>query len=113
MKKIELKDLQPYQVPKHFNMVALGVLGKEESGTKRLSVGVSHFLPGGGADRDGAPVERVYFVLEGEMTVKANNEKMVLKAWDSIHIKPGEDRELINETNKTASMLVIVNFPEA
>jgi quercetin dioxygenase-like cupin family protein len=39
-------------------------------------------------------------------------EKIVLKAWDSIHIGAGEGREIINETNKPASMLVVINYPD-
>jgi quercetin dioxygenase-like cupin family protein len=113
MKKIELKDVKPYHAPKHFNMSALRLHGREESGTKNLLLGLSHFLPGGGAEYDDGPIEKIYFVLEGEVTIVANNEKIVLKAWDSIYIGAGEGREIINETNKPASMLVIVNLPNA
>ncbi|MGB9661885.1 MAG: cupin domain-containing protein [Moorellaceae bacterium] len=112
MKKIELKEAKPYTAPKHFNMTALRLHGKEESGAQKFWMGLSYFLPGGGAEYDSAPVERVYFVLEGEMTVISAEGKTVLKAWDSIYIGPGEGRELINETNRPAAMLVIVAQPE-
>lgn len=108
MKKIELKDAKPYQAPKHFNMTALRLHGKEESGAQKFTMGMSHFLPGGGAEYGVSPVEIVYFVLEGEITIRTNDEKIVLKQWDSLHISPGEGREVINETNKPVSMLVVV-----
>lgn len=113
MKKIELMDVKPYQAPKHFNMTALRLHGKEESGAQKFWMGLSHFLPGGGAEYDESPTEKIYFVLDGEVTVISKNEKIVLKAWDSIHIGPGEGREIINAANKPASMLVVINYPEA
>lgn len=113
MKKVELKDVKPYQALKHFNMTALRLQGKEETGTQKFWMGLSHFLPGGGAEYESTPAEKVYFVLEGEVTVKNKDEKVVLKAWDSIFIGPGEGREILNETNKPASMLVVINYPEA
>ncbi|MDA8443001.1 MAG: cupin domain-containing protein [Peptococcaceae bacterium] len=113
MKKVELKDVKPYQAAKHFEMTSLKLHGKEETGAQKFWMGLSHFLPGGGAEYDAAPTEKIYFVLEGEITVKSNTEKIVLKAWDSIFIGPNEGREIINETNLPASMLVVINYPEA
>ena len=107
MRKIEVKDAKAYEAPRHFNMTALRLHGKE-SGAEKFTVGLSHFLPGGGAEYGISPVEIVYFVLEGQITIVSNGEKTVLRQWDSIHIAPGEGREVINETNRPASMLVIV-----
>lgn len=114
MKKVVLKDVKPYNAPKHYDMVALRLHGKEETGAQKFWVGLSHFLPGGGAEYDESPVEKVYFVLEGEVTViDAKGEKFVLGPWDSIYIGPNEGRKIINETNRPASMLVIINYPDA
>ena len=114
MVKRELKDIKPYQAPKHFNMTALRLHGKEESGAQKFWMGLSHFLPGGGAEYDESSTEKIYFVLDGEVTViTKDKKKIVLKAWDSIHIKANEGREIINETNKPASMLVVINYPDA
>lgn len=113
MQKVEIKDVKPYQAPGHFGMVALRLHGKEETGAQKFWMGLSHFLPGGGAKYDQSPVEKIYFVLDGEITVIGKSERMILKAWDSVRIGPGEGREIINETNKPASMLVVVNYPDA
>src|ERR1039458_5722978 len=114
MKKIEIKDVKPYAAAKDFDMTAFRLHGKEESGAKKFWMGLSHFLPQGGAEYDASPGEKIYFVLQGEVTViTSEKEKIVLKAWDSIHIGPHEGRAIINETNKPASMLVIVNYPDA
>jgi glyoxylate utilization-related uncharacterized protein len=67
---------------------------------------------GGGAEYDEGPMEKIYFVLNGEVTIKTPKEEIILKAWDSIFIGPGEGREIINKTNMPASMLVIIKFPD-
>ena len=57
-------------------------------------------------------VEKIYFVLEGELTVKSKTEEFVLRKGDSLFLGPNEGRELINNTNMPASMLVVINYPE-
>ena len=112
MKKVELKDVKEYTAAKHFKCAALRLHGKEETGVSKFSLGMSHFLPGGGAEYDDAsPTEKIYFVLEGEVTVTDKNKnKIVLKPWDSIFIGPNEGRSILNETNYPATMLVCMNY---
>jgi quercetin dioxygenase-like cupin family protein len=111
MKKVELQDAKPYAPPKHFNMTALKLHGKEETGTQQLWMGLSHFLPGGGAEMDATPAEKLYFVLSGEVTVSGpENETYVLKAWDSLYVGPNETRAIVNNTNRPASMLVVITY---
>ncbi|NNG07432.1 MAG: cupin domain-containing protein, partial [Desulfobacteraceae bacterium] len=59
-----------------------------------------------------SPLEKIYFVLKGEMTVKSKTEEIVLHKWDSLYLGPNEGREVINNTNKPASMLVVINYPD-
>ena len=112
MKKVELKDVKPYDAAKHFKMTALRLHGKEETGSQKFWMGLSHFLPEGGAEYDASPTEKIYFVLEGEVTVQTKTEEIVLRQWDSIYIGPDEGRSIINNTNKPASMLVVINYPD-
>lgn len=107
MKKVSVSDLQAYNPPKHFNMTALKIHERLSSGDPKYWMGMSHFLPAGGAEYSESPVELVYFVLDGEITVKTKNETYVLKKWESLHMMPGDGREIINETNLPATMLVI------
>jgi glyoxylate utilization-related uncharacterized protein len=114
MIKRELKDCKVHEMPGHFKMVALRIHGREESGAKKFWMSMSHFLPGGGADwgYEDNPLEKMYFVLEGQITVRTMNKEYVLDKWDSIFIGPNEGREIINNTNKPASMLVVINYPD-
>ncbi len=110
MKKISLAQVKPYEAPGHSKMVALKLSGKDETGAEKFWVGMSHFLPGGGAEFGATPAEKYYFVLDGEITVKTEKEEVTLGPWDSVYIAPNEGREIINKTNKPASMLVVINY---
>src|SRR4030042_5027398 len=108
MKKITSAQVKPYEAPGHFKMVAMRLSGKEETGAQKFWVGLSHFLPGGGAEYayEDSPTEKFYFVLDGELTIKTKKEELTLGAMEGIYIAPNEGRELLNKTNKPASMLV-------
>lgn len=113
MIKRSLEDLTTYDAPGHYGMTAMRVHGKEETGAQEFWVGLSTFLPGGGAEYayEDNPLEKVYYILEGEMTVtdKAGKE-YVLKKDESISFAPNEGRYLENKSNKPARMLVIINY---
>jgi glyoxylate utilization-related uncharacterized protein len=115
MKKVELKDVKTYEAPGHFGMTAMRLVGTEETGAKKFWMGLSHFLPRGGAQwaYEDSPLEKVYFVLKGEITVKTKTEEIVLRESDTLFIGPHEGREVINRTNLPASLLVVVNYPES
>lgn len=110
MKKVSLSEVKPYTAAKHFNMTALRIQGKEETGIQNFWMGLSYFLPDGGAEwaYEDSPTEKVYFVLEGELTVKSKTEEVTLGPMDSLYLAPNEGREIINKTNKPVAMLVIV-----
>ena len=112
MKKVSLAQVKPYDAAGHFNMAALRLSGKEETGAEKFWVGLSHFLPGGGAEYayEGSPTEKVYIVIEGEITVKSKTEEFTLGPLDVLYIAPNEGREIINKTNKPVSMLVAVSY---
>ena len=112
MKKVRLDEVKPYAAPGHFGMVAMRLSGKEETGAQKFWIGMSHFLPGGGAEYayEDSPLEKFYFVLDGEITVKTKKEEFVLGPMEGIFISPNEGREIINQTNKPVRMLVVINY---
>jgi glyoxylate utilization-related uncharacterized protein len=112
MKKVSLAQVKPYAASGHFGMVAMRLNGKEETGAQKFWVGLSHFLPGGGAEYayEDSPTEKFYFVLSGELTIKTKKEEITLGPLDGIYIGPNEGREIINKTNMPVSMLVVVNY---
>ncbi len=95
-----------YEAQNHRDFTGLRLFGAEAGGPKALIVGISHFLPGGGAGPDASPPEKVYFVLEGELTVIIDGKETVLKKLDSCFIGSNENREIVNRTNSVCSILV-------
>lgn len=104
-------DAKPYDAANHRGVVGLRLQGFEPDGPTNQWVGLSQFLPGGGAGPDATPVEKIYVVLDGEMTVLVGGEETVLGAFDSCTIPAGEVREIVNRTNRVVTMLVVIPYP--
>lgn len=104
-------DAQPYDAPNHRGVVGLRLQGFEPNGPLNQWVGLSRFEPGGGAGPDSTPFEKVYVVLEGELTVTVSGAETVLKTWDSCTIAPGEVREIANNTDAVCAILVVIPYP--
>ena len=105
------QDAKPYDAPNHRGVVGLRLQGFEEGGPANQWLGYSQFLPGGGAGPDSTPFEKVYLVLEGQMTVIMDGREIVLGALDSCTIAPGEVREIVNRTNDVCKMVVVIPYP--
>lgn len=105
------EDARPYDAPNHRGVAGLRLQGFEEGGPTNQWVGFSQFLPGGGAGPDSTPFEKVYVVLDGEMTVIAGGKETVLGPMDSCTIAPNEVREIVNRSNHVAKMLVVMPYP--
>ncbi len=105
------KDAKPYEAPNHRGVAGLRLQGFEEGGPSNQWVGFSQYLPGGGAGPDSTLFEKVYVVLDGEMTVIINGQETVLQKMDSCTIAPNEVRELINRSNHVCKILVVIPYP--
>lgn len=107
------EDAAPYESPNHWDVVGLRLQGFEEGGPTNQWVGLSQFLPGGGAGPDATPFEKVYVVLDGEMTVIIGSQETILRRYDSCTIAPGEERKIENRSNHACTMLVVIPYPES
>jgi mannose-6-phosphate isomerase-like protein (cupin superfamily) len=104
-------EAKPYDAPNHRFFRSLRLFGADAGGPEQFVVGVSHFLPGGGAGPDASPTEKVYFVMSGELTVIVGGKETVLRANDSCFIGPNENREIINRGNDVVTILTAVSMP--
>ncbi|MHB1837123.1 MAG: cupin domain-containing protein [Solirubrobacteraceae bacterium] len=111
MQVTRLADARPYEAPKHFDVRTLRLQGFDASDAEAFSVGLTHFLPGGGAEMDGTPLEKVYVVVDGEVTVTTDEGEVTLAALDSCYLPAGQARAIVNRTNRPASMLVVMPYP--
>src|SRR5215831_10929748 len=104
-------EAKAYEAPNHRNYASLRLFGLDAGGPSQFVVGLSHFLPGGGAGPDASPTEKVYVILSGELTVIVGGKETVLKPNDSCFIAPNESREIVNRGNEVVTMLVAVSTP--
>lgn len=111
MEITRLDEAAPYVAANHHDMVALRLQGHDASPTDNFWVGLSHFLPGGGAERSATPIEKVYVVVDGQLTFVTDDGEHVLGPLDSCRCAPGEARTVENRSNRVASMLVIMPYP--
>ena len=105
------QDAKPYDAVNHWGNLGVRLQGFEAGGPTNQWVGLSHFLPGGGAGPDSTPFEKIYVVLEGEMTVIIDGKETVLNKLDSCTINANEVRKIENRSNAVCSMLVVIPYP--
>jgi quercetin dioxygenase-like cupin family protein len=72
-----------------------------------ISVVLSSYEPGAHAERSPVPVDTVYVVLTGRLTVSLDSEQIELSRLDSLFLPAGCVRAVDNLTTETASMFVI------
>lgn len=114
MQITRLNEAIRYDAPGHFEMRSMRLQGFEMSDSKFAWTGLSYFLPGGGAEMDASPLEKIYVVLDGEITVELGDGTIeTLSKLDSCYIPGGEERALRNDRNDVATMLVLMPYPEA
>src|ERR1700744_4668227 len=109
MQVTKYNDAKRYEAANHFDVSALRLQGVEASKTSTFWVGVSHYLPGGKAEKSASDFERVYMVLDGEITVTTDTDTVTLGPMDSVHIAPKEVRTVVNNSNTVCTMLVTVS----
>lgn len=107
-----IKDAKAYYAAKHFNMTGLRLQGFDASPSENFWVGLSHFLPGGGAESSDSQIEKVYVLISGEVTIITDAGEETLYPMDSCLLAAGERREIINRSKAPASMLVLMPYPK-
>lgn len=102
-----------YQAPNHIDMRCLRLQGHAASDTRQMWMGLSLIEPGGRTALDGSAIEKLYFVVEGEVRMvgeSATGERQshLLGPRDSCVFAPGEKRQLINESDRPAAVLLVM-----
>lgn len=108
-------EFTQYEAPGHFGVKCERIHGKDETNASKFWIGKSTFEPGGGAEwaYEDNPLEKVYYVMRGQMTVTDPDGKVYkIGPGESISFPPNEGRGLKNEGDEEAEMLVIINYPE-
>ena len=111
MNVTRFEDAPAYFPPNHDGMHCVRLQGHEAGPSDTVWLGVSHLLPGGGTTLDASPVEKLYVVLSGAVTVVTESGEEILGRNDSCRLAPGEKRALKNRTNLPASILLVMPYP--
>ncbi len=107
------RDAKTYEAPGHHDVIGLRLQGHEVSPSRCCWVGLSHYLPHGGADSSASDAEKIYIVLSGEITVTTDQGEVTLGVLDSCYLAAGERRSIVNRSILPASMLVVMGYPPA
>ena len=103
-----------YVAPNHFDMRCVRLQGREAGPAEQLWLGVSTLAPGGHTSLDASPIEKHYVVLEGELSVvcetAGTRSEALLRRHDSCRIAPGEARQLVNNSERPAMVLLAMPF---
>lgn len=107
-----------YQAAGHFDCKTTRLHDPQDVNEGVIVNGITHFLPGGGSEVAPSKFEMIYFVLSGEMTVTligedGVEEKVCMKAGDSVHFGKGTQRGLVNTGCVSSEMMTIMIKPQA
>ena len=107
------EDAVPYEAKGHFGMLATRLHNPGDVNDGSMTQGLSHFLPGGGCEFGGNPLESIYYIIEGEMDLEVEDgTKTTLHAGDSFHCGPFTKKGIQNNGSVTCQMLVCLVPPE-
>lgn len=95
-----------YEPPGHYKMLATRLHNPNDVNEGNIIMGLSHFLPGGGCEFGSNPMETIYYIISGEMTLKTETEETVLKIGDSFHCGKDTKKSIKNDGIETCMMLV-------
>ncbi|QKM65233.1 hypothetical protein DCO17_08300 [Polynucleobacter tropicus] len=111
-----IDQAKPYQANNHDNMTCLRLQGKEASSCHQMWMGMSVIEPGGQTGLDASDVEKIYFVVEGEVTVicesvTGEKSEAILGPHDSCVFLIGEKRQLKNLGSQIAKVVLVMASP--
>ena len=78
----------------------------------KIIMGITYFVPGGSTDFAANPLESIYYILTGEMTLKTEDGETVLHAGDSFHCVGGVAKSVTNTGTEVCQMLVVLQPPQ-
>lgn len=100
-----------YEAAGHHDCLTTRLHDPQDVNEGAITMGLTHFLPGGGTDFGSNQKESIYYIIKGEMTVTTDDGETVLRAGDSFHCGPGTSKAVKNTGTSSAKMLVALTDP--
>ena len=116
-KGVEGRTIYTYSAPGHYECVPTRLHDIDGAGANdieggKLIMGITYFVPGGSTDFSANPLESIYYILTGEMTLKTEDGETVLHAGDSFHCVGGVTKSVTNTGTEVCQMLVVLQPPQ-
>jgi mannose-6-phosphate isomerase-like protein (cupin superfamily) len=106
------KEAPPYAAANHNDCEAVRIQGMNVSPMDKFWTGISRFTPGAGAQWHAGDSDKVYVVLEGEISLEAETESVVNGVSDSAFIGSNERRRIVNASEEPASWVAVIDLNE-
>lgn len=105
-----------YEAPGHFDVRTTRLHDAKDVNQGSITMGLSHFLPGGGCNYSSNAKETIYYIIEGQMYLECevgtpDEVKTTLYAGDSFHCGPNTKKSVLNTGTTSAQMLVVLVTP--
>ena len=89
-KGVEGSTVYAYSAAGHYECVPTRLHDIDGAGANdieggKIIMGITYFVPGGSTEFTSNPMESIYYILTGEMTLKTEDGETVLHAGDSFH----------------------------
>jgi quercetin dioxygenase-like cupin family protein len=116
--KVTRKDeAYKYEAPKHFDVRTTRLHDPQDVNEGVITMGLSHFLPGGGCEFGANPLESIYYIIEGQMELKVEGDNgleftTTLVKGDSFHCGPNTKKSVLNSGMESCQMLVALVKPK-
>ena len=111
-KGVEGSTIYTYTAPGHNECVPTRLHDPADVDGGKMIQGITYFVPGGGCDYGANPLESIYYILTGEMTLKTEDGETVLHAGDSFHCAGGVAKSVTNTGTEVTQMLVCLLPPQ-
>lgn len=113
MDVVRLKDAPPYEAPGHTGFRMSRLQGMEASPAVAMWVGLSVIAPGGYTTLTASGLEKIYVVVDGEVTLGNGEQEVVLQPLDSCRIAPDESRQVRNDGAREARLILAMPLAPA
>jgi quercetin dioxygenase-like cupin family protein len=100
-----------YEAKGHFDVRTTRLHDPQDVNNGVMTMGLSHFLPGGGCEYGSNLLESIYYIIEGQMYLECevgtpDEIKTTLYAGDTFHCGPNTKKSILNTGTTTCQMLV-------
>ena len=104
---IKKNESTTYQAPGHYDVRSTRLHNPADVNDGKLTMGLSHFLPGGGVEFGANALESIYYIIEGEMDLTTDDGTVTLYPGDSFHCGPDTAKSVQNNGTTASQMLVV------